>query len=83
SSENCQLPVAIQLATFLFHVGHYGNAASPEDVAQWAGVSVGSVINFTNRVMVAILDEHDTFVNIPPHDSEDMERARTFTESWT
>ncbi|KIO04663.1 hypothetical protein M404DRAFT_142786 [Pisolithus tinctorius Marx 270] len=83
SSENRQLLVAIQLATFLFCAGHYGNAASPEDVAQWAGVSVGSVINFTNRVMVAILDEHDTFVNIPPHDSEDMERACTFTELWT
>ncbi|KIN98357.1 hypothetical protein M404DRAFT_157917 [Pisolithus tinctorius Marx 270] len=83
SSENRQLLVAIQLATLLFHVGHYGNAALPEDVAQWAGVSVGSVINFTNRVMVTILDEHNTFVNIPPHDSEDMERACTFTESQT
>ncbi|KIN97520.1 hypothetical protein M404DRAFT_160222 [Pisolithus tinctorius Marx 270] len=83
SSANHQLLVAIQFATFLFHAGHYGNVALPEDVAQWAGVSVGSVINFTNWVMVTILDEHDTFVNIPPHTLEDMERACTFTESWT
>ena len=80
-SDNRQAPVAIQLAVFLFRAGHYGNAASLEDVAQWAGFSVGSVVNFSNRVMVAILDEHDTFVNMPPHDSEDMERACTFTES--
>ncbi|KAI6141635.1 hypothetical protein BKA82DRAFT_155785 [Pisolithus tinctorius] len=84
SSENHQLPVAIQLATFLFHVGHYGNVASPEDMAQWARVSVGLVINFTNWVMVTILGEHDTFVNIPPHDLEDMERVvHTFTELQT
>ncbi|KIO05089.1 hypothetical protein M404DRAFT_102676, partial [Pisolithus tinctorius Marx 270] len=65
NSENCQLAVAVQLAIFLFRAGHYGNAASPEDVAQWAGVSIGSVVNCTNRVMVAILDEHDRFINIP------------------
>ena len=65
-SDNCQAPVAIQLAVFLFCAGHYGNAASLEDVAQWAGFSMGSVVNFSNRVMMAILDEHDTFVNMPP-----------------
>ena len=70
NSENRQVPVAIQLAVFLFRAGHYGNAASLEDVAQWAGFSVELVVNFSNRVMVAILDEPDTFVNMPPHDSE-------------
>ncbi|KIM56458.1 hypothetical protein SCLCIDRAFT_1146716, partial [Scleroderma citrinum Foug A] len=68
---------------FLFHVGHYGNAVALDYIAQWARVSVGSVVNCTNRVMVAVLDEHDLFVNIPPGDSEDMERARAFTESQT
>ncbi|KAF9220564.1 hypothetical protein BS17DRAFT_681967, partial [Gyrodon lividus] len=64
-SHNHQLPIAIQLAIFLNHAGHYGNAISPEYVAQWAGVSVGSVINCTNHVMVAILDQHDTFMQFP------------------
>ena len=44
-SYNSQLPVAIQLAIFLNHVGHYGNAIATEDMAQWAGVSIGSVVN--------------------------------------
>jgi len=55
-SNNKQLPVAIQLAIFLFHAGHYGNACTPEDVAQWAGISVGTVVNCTHCVMAAILD---------------------------
>ena len=75
NSNNRQLLVAVQLAIFLFHVGHYGNAVALDYVAQWAGVSIGSVVNCTNRVMVAVLDEHNLFVNIPPGDSEDMERA--------
>ncbi|KIK79342.1 hypothetical protein PAXRUDRAFT_161509 [Paxillus rubicundulus Ve08.2h10] len=40
ASHNCQLPIAIQLAIFLNRAGHYGNAISPKDVAQWAGVRV-------------------------------------------
>ncbi|KAF8837028.1 hypothetical protein BDN67DRAFT_991915 [Paxillus ammoniavirescens] len=47
---------------------------------QWAGVSLRSVINCTNRVMVAILNEHDTFISLPPEDSEDMEKAHAFME---
>jgi len=82
-SENHQLPVAIQLANFLFHAGHYGNAVSPEDVTQWAGVSIGSVVNCTNCVMIAVLDEHVQFVRIPSKDLEDMEKAQIFTESCT
>ncbi|KAF9220937.1 hypothetical protein BS17DRAFT_797445 [Gyrodon lividus] len=78
TSQNCQLPIVIQLAIFLNHAGHYGNAISPEDVAQWAGVSVGSVINCTNHVMVSILDQHDDFVIFPSLDSQDMENARSY-----
>jgi hypothetical protein len=48
NSNNSQLPIAIQLAIFLNHAGHYGNSISLLDVSQWAGVSVGSVINCTN-----------------------------------
>jgi hypothetical protein len=82
-SNNPQLPVAIQLAIFLNRAGHYGNAISLEDVAQWAGVSVGSVVNCTNRVMGAILAQHDHFVGFPALDSQDAEQARHFVESRT
>jgi len=70
-----QLPVAIQLAIFLNHAGHYGNAISPEDVAQWARVSMGSVVNCTHRVMVAVLDQHDLFLAVPDVNSEEVEMA--------
>ncbi|KIO11472.1 hypothetical protein M404DRAFT_126801, partial [Pisolithus tinctorius Marx 270] len=64
-SNNKQLPVAIQLAIFHFHVGHYGNASSPEDAAQWACISVGTVINCTHWVMAALLDKHDNSIYVP------------------
>lgn len=82
-SNNPQLPVAIQLAIFLNRAGHYGNAISSEDVGQWAGVSVGTVTNCTNRIMVALLDQHDTFISFPTADSEDAELARKYSESKT
>ncbi|KIK18705.1 hypothetical protein PISMIDRAFT_14194 [Pisolithus microcarpus 441] len=74
-SNNKQLPVAIQLAVFLFRAGHYGNACAPEDVVQWAGVSVGTVVNCTHRVMAALLDQHDEFIFIPHVRSEEMRQA--------
>ncbi|KIK23917.1 hypothetical protein PISMIDRAFT_32470, partial [Pisolithus microcarpus 441] len=80
-SHNPQLPVAIQLAVFLNRAGHYGNGCTPNSVSEWAGISVGSVINCTNRVMVAILDQHDDFIMIPTGDSEDMERSRQWVEN--
>ena len=39
-SHNQQLPVSIQLAIFLKHLSHYGNANGPDDLAEWVGVSV-------------------------------------------
>ena len=80
-SNNKQLPISIQLAIFLFRAGHYGNACTPDDVAQWAGVSIGTVNNCTHRVMAALLDQHDQFIYIPDVHSEDMRKARAFAES--
>jgi hypothetical protein len=82
-SNNPQLPISIQLAIFLNRAGHYGNAISLEDVAQWAGISVGSVVNCTNCVMIALLDQHDNFVGFPHPDSEDAELAREYAQSKT
>lgn len=83
NSNNPQLPVSIQLAIFLNRAGHYGNAITVEDVAQWAGVSVGSVVNCTNRVMVALLEVHDQFISFPEDNSEDAHLARKFAEVKT
>ncbi|KIK81385.1 hypothetical protein PAXRUDRAFT_156221 [Paxillus rubicundulus Ve08.2h10] len=80
-SENCQLPISIQLAIFLNGAGHYGNAISPEYVTQWAGVGTGSMYNCTNCVMVAILDQHDTFIQFTGLDSEDVACAWVYTQN--
>ncbi|KIK81687.1 hypothetical protein PAXRUDRAFT_88926, partial [Paxillus rubicundulus Ve08.2h10] len=63
---------AIQLGIFLNCTGHYGNMCSPEDIAQWAGVSVGIVINCMHCVMAAILDQHDQYIRMPSSNPRDM-----------
>ncbi|KIK77523.1 hypothetical protein PAXRUDRAFT_166548 [Paxillus rubicundulus Ve08.2h10] len=62
NSNNPQFPVAVQLTIFFNCAGHHGNVISLKDVALWAGVSMGSVTNCTNRVMIAILDQHNNFI---------------------
>jgi hypothetical protein len=76
-----QHPIPIQLAIFLARLGHYGNASSPEYVAQWAGVCVGTVINATYRCLVAFLALHDEAVMMPP--VEEKERAKEYVERAT
>jgi hypothetical protein len=76
-----QHPVPTQLAIFLVRVGHYGNASTPEDVAQWAGVCAGTVINATYRCLVAFLALHDEVVMMPPE--EEKERAKEYVEQVT
>jgi hypothetical protein len=39
-----QLPCEIQLAIFLNHAGHYGNAATIQDIADWAGISMTQTV---------------------------------------
>lgn len=78
NSNNRQLPIALQLAIFLNRAGHYGNSIANEYVCQWAGVSVGSVTNCTNRVMIALLERHDDFIFFPSLNSTDAARAREY-----
>jgi hypothetical protein len=81
-----QLPVEIQLAIFLNRAGHYGNAATSEDVAEWAGVSVGTVYNCTNRVMIAIAAHHDDALSWnleDPHCLHEKNMAKKWVESKT
>lgn len=82
-SHNSQLPVAIQLTIFLNHAGHYGNGSTPDEICEWVGVSVGSVTNCSNRVMVAILDQHDEFVRVSAEHSEEMEETHQWVKEWS
>lgn len=69
NSNNPQLPVLIQLAIFLNAAGHYGIAAT---VAEWAGVSVGTVYNCYRHVMVAILQHHDNTIHFDLLEAKDQ-----------
>jgi hypothetical protein len=80
-SNNPQLPVSIQLTIFLNRVGHYGNAITLENVAQRAGMSVGSIVNCTNCVMIAVLDANDQFICFPAGNSENADLAHKFAKS--
>ena len=82
NNSNCpQLPVPLQLYIFLFRAGHYGNAASPEDTAQWAGISVGGVEKCTDRVVVALLSHHDEAIHFP--EADEKEAAKDYVEEQT
>ena len=50
-----QLSVAVQLSISLYRLGHYGNGASVILIAQRFGVSPGTVVNATRRVLSAVL----------------------------
>ena len=66
-----QIPVSKQLAIAMFRFGHNGNTASVEAVAQWAGVSAGTVVNCTCRVIIAFLALHDSAVRWPSEDEKE------------
>lgn len=78
NSNNDQLAVHIQLSVFLFRAGHYGNASSPEDTAQWAGISVGGVEKCTDRVIVALLSFHDEAIHLP--DAIEKESSKSYVD---
>lgn len=69
NSSYLQLSPASQLAIFLNRAGHYGNRAGPEEMAEWAGCSVGTVENCSHRVMVSLLSLHDDAFG-PPSEND-------------
>lgn len=79
NSNNKQFPVMWQLAITLYRFGHYGNGASVQSVAQWAGVSEGVVVKCTRRVMTSVLALHDRVIRWPT--TEEKEEAKTWVES--
>ncbi|KAF8549791.1 hypothetical protein OG21DRAFT_1420773, partial [Imleria badia] len=80
-----QLPVWLQLAIFLNAAGHYGNAATTQDMAEWAGVSVGTVYNCYKCVSLSLLRLHNDAIHFDPvHRKSDLaekEQAKDWVES--
>ena len=72
-SNQVQAPVETQLAVTLYRMGWYGNGVSLGDVARIAGVSDGSVQNFTKQCFDAIESLHDLFVR-PLTQEKDVEK---------
>ena len=62
------------------NAGHYGSAISLQDVAQWVGVSIGSVVNCTTCLMIVLFEEHDQFISFPAAESENVELAHQFSK---
>jgi hypothetical protein len=75
NSNMPQAPVSTQLAIFLYCTGHYSNAASPEAIGHWAGVSPGTIANCTNRVMLTLLSLHDEVVHLPTLEEKESAKA--------
>lgn len=62
NSQNNQRCVEQQLQIALFRFGRFGNAASIMEVSRAFGVSEGTVVNCTRRVINAILGLEDTYL---------------------
>jgi hypothetical protein len=77
-SNNPQIEVRAQVAIALYRLGHYGNGASVVEVADWAGVAVGSVVNCTRRVILAVLELHDEVFATPS--PEMIARSKEFAQ---
>lgn len=80
-SRHPQMPIDYQLAITLYRFGHYGNAASLQRVADWAGVGKGTVLVATRRVMTAVLRNSfkDQAVRMPT--PEEKEEVKCWVES--
>lgn len=81
NGNNDQLPVEAQLAITLYRFGHFGNAASVDSIAQWAGVSAGLVVKSTRRVMVTFSSMHDKVMRWAT--AAEKQEAKSWVESMS
>jgi hypothetical protein len=80
-SNTPQQPVEEQLTIMLFWFGHYGNVASLQNVANWAGVGKGTVTVATQHVMTAILCLTFMQESVRFPTSEEKEEAKVWVET--
>ncbi|KAK3806915.1 MAG: hypothetical protein J3R72DRAFT_358279, partial [Linnemannia gamsii] len=64
-SNNQQTPVYIQLGVALSRLGSNGTGSSVVQHEAHFGFSAGAVTNFTRRVIVALLDQRDEWIQWP------------------
>ncbi|KIM67988.1 hypothetical protein SCLCIDRAFT_106801, partial [Scleroderma citrinum Foug A] len=75
NSGNSQEAVEVQLGVTLYRLGRYGNGASLEDIARFAGCSEGAVELYTQRCFHAIEALHDAFVCLPTAAEKEREKC--------
>lgn len=51
---------------------------SPEDTAQWAGISAGTVEKSTDHVLIALLSYHDEVIHLP--DAVEKEQSKAYVK---
>ena len=77
---------SVSLSTRGISVTHYGNAATSQDMTEWAGVSVGTVHNCYKRVMMAIQHHHHDFIHFDlgnPNNQRGKKRAQRYVREKT
>ncbi|PIL29432.1 hypothetical protein GSI_08374 [Ganoderma sinense ZZ0214-1] len=81
NSENPQMPVETQVAIALWRFGRYGNSASLQHAANWAGCGKGTVDLVTRRVMTAVLRSSflEEYICLPTE--EEKAKAKEWVES--
>ncbi|KAL1937971.1 hypothetical protein VTO73DRAFT_12721 [Trametes versicolor] len=73
-SNNPQAPIQVQLAITLYRMGHYGNGASLQEIARWAGCAEGTVELYMDRCQGAIMSLHNMFVRPLSEAEKEMEK---------
>ncbi|KAJ1019700.1 hypothetical protein NDA13_005925 [Ustilago tritici] len=75
-----------QLTVFLYRMGQHGNGASIRDVAHILGLSMGSVVNYSNNVTAALFDAHSQSLTWVTEDekikSKDWVLTKTGIPEW-
>jgi hypothetical protein len=81
NSTSAQMPIETQLAIALYRFGHDGDAASMQNVANWAGISKGIVHIITRRVMTAILRPEFTQTAVRFPTSAEKKEAKKWVQA--
>lgn len=81
STSAKQTPVKYQLAIFLYRLGSKGGGGSLEQVGDSVGVGVGTVLNFSRRVMRAILSLLEQYICWPSKSERDIHKQRVCSAS--
>ena len=74
-SNQSQESVEVQLGVTLYQMGRYGNGASLEDIACFAGCSEGAVELYTKWCFIAIESLHNDFVRLPTDQEKEEEKC--------